>query len=296
MGRMNLTVVSLNVAGCAMQVLLLVAVAGCSPLTILSATSPSSHFRSETDLSYGDADCQRLDVYVPKDAVGLRPTIVFFYGRGWRSGARGRYEFVASSLTRAGFVVVIPDYRRYPDNVFPAFVEDGAAAAAWVLDRLDRYGGDPEEVYLMGHSAGAHIAALLALNGQYLRRAGAAPSDIAGFIGLSGPYDFLPLEPGYLREVFPSSTREASQPVNFVSRNAPRTLLIHGLDDNVARPGNSRSLAARLSEARVPVTLKLYEGVGHGRIVAALAPRFGFLAETLADTVAFIEQVGNAPD
>lgn len=145
--------------------------------------------------------------------------VVFFYGGGWREGEKADYEFVASTLTKSGFTVVIPDYRLYPDVTFPAFVEDGAKAVAWVNQNL--LAGSDRPLVIMGHSAGAHIAALLALDAEYLQAKDMDVRRIAGWAGLSGPYDFLPINSGYLLDVFPEFTRAESQPIRYASENAP---------------------------------------------------------------------------
>lgn len=265
-------------------------VAACSAFGLINAASSSSYYERYPDIAYGDRERQTLDVYEPSAAAAGAPVVVFFYGGGWRRGSKDDYEFVASSLTRAGYLVVVPDYRLYPQVRFPAFVEDAAAAVAWVDANAERFGGDSGTLFLMGHSAGAHIAALLALDARYVRRVGVMASGIDGLIGLSGPYDFLPLEEGYLQEVFPDPGRAQSQPINHVTPAAPPTLLIHGSDDTVVSPDNSRRLAAALDAAGVTVELKIYDGVGHARVAAALAPPLDFIAGTVTDAVAFIEE------
>lgn len=267
---------------------ILLSFVACSPLTVLNTATPSGHFERTADIPYGDEPRQRLDVYVPESISTPAPMVIFYYGGGWRDGSKNDYEFVAASLTEAGNIVVIPDYRLFPDVVFPTFVDDGAAAAAWALDNSERLGGDPGRIFVMGHSAGAHIAALLALDHQYLTAAGVSGQPFAGLIGLSGPYDFLPIESGYLLDVFPEDLREDSQPVNFVSSRAPRTLLIHGNDDETVRPRNSRSLAESLRSEGVDVTTTYYDDVGHARVVVALAPPLSFISSTLDDSIAFI--------
>jgi acetyl esterase/lipase len=278
-------------AGRAVAVVLAVAfaavlLAGCRPLTVVNVLSPSAHYERHADHAYGDAPRQRLDLYRPVDEAPDAPVVVFFYGNGWREASKADFEFVAASLTRAGIIVVIPDYRAHPEFSFPAFVEDGARAVEWASRTVAVTEGN-RPLFLMGHSAGAQIAALLALDERYLDAVGAPP--IAGFIGLSGPYDFLPLDPGYMEEVFPEDTRAASQPIAFVSARAPRTLLIHGTSDRRVLPEHSERLAAALEAEGVPVTLKFYDGVGHGRVVAALAPPLQFIADTMGDLVVFIE-------
>lgn len=263
---------------------------GCSALTVLNAASPSSHYQRTADVRYGPDARQRLDVYVPANGV-TEALVVFFYGGGWTDGRKENYRFVASALTKSGYAVVIPDYRLHPAVAFPGFVEDGAAVVAEVLGSSGRYGVPSERVFLMGHSAGAHIAAMLAYDDRYLETAGTSRSRIDGFIGLSGPYDFLPIRAGYLQAVFPEATRAESQPIRFVSADAPPTLLIHGTDDAKVYPSNSESLAARLDDAGVFVELRRYEGAGHARTVAALAPPLGFVADTLEDTEAFMRRI-----
>lgn len=264
-------------------------VTACRPVTAVNALSPSAHYERLADVAYGSEPRQRLDLYRPVDESADAPVVVFFYGKGWREASKADFEFVASSLTGAGIVVVIPDYRAYPEVVFPAFVEDGARVVEWAGRNLAGLAEGERPLFLMGHSAGAQIAALLALDPRYLDAVESPP--VEGFIGLSGPYDFLPLEPGYMEEVFPEDIRAASQPIEFVSARAPRTLLIHGTSDERVLPEHSERLAAALEAEGVPVTLKFYDGTGHTRVVAALAPPLQFIADTMADTIAFI-----APD
>lgn len=262
-------------------------VAGCRPVTVVNALSPSAHYVRLADSAYGGEPRQRLDLYSPVNEAPDAPVVVFFYGNGWREASKADFEFVASSLTRAGIVVVVPDYRTYPEVAFPIFVEDGARVVAWAVGNLAGLAEGERPLFLMGHSAGAQIAALLALDERYLDGIEAPPA--AGFIGLSGPYDFLPLEPGYMEDLFPEDTRAASQPIAFVSARAPRTLLIHGTSDRRVLPEHSERLAAALEAEGVPVTLKFYDGTGHTRVIAALAPPLQFIAGTMADTIAFIE-------
>lgn len=276
-------------AGRLLPFLALLPLAACAPLRVINAVSPSSHYTLERDVAYGDGPRQTLDVYLPRAPRAHTPLVVFFYGGGWRSGAKEKYEFAASSLTQAGFVVMIPDYRLFPEVAFPAFVDDGAEALAFAARNAQRYGASEKAVYLMGHSAGAHIAALLALDARYRAGVDSAAPPLAGWLGLSGPYDFLPIESGYLLEVFPEATRADSQPIAFVSADAPPTLLVHGGDDDVVKAGNSERLANALREHHVPVTLKVYPGLGHARIAAELAPPLNFIGSVLEDCVAFIE-------
>lgn len=274
----------------ALAVACMMMLTACGALQLMSDTSPSGHFQKTSDIRYGPAERNLLDLYEPIDVADDAPLVVFFYGGGWRDGKREEYAFVASALTEAGFRVVIPDYRLFPDVTFPTFMEDAAKVVSWALKQ-----GTSDEIrnaglYLAGHSAGAHIAALLATDERYLDAVSVPSGALFALIGLSGPYDFLPIEQGYLIDVFPASSREDSQPINFVSSTTPPTLLIHGMDDELVKPGNSQRFAAALREAGVPVTEKYYEGTGHAAVAIAMAPRLDFVATTLEDTISFINQ------
>lgn len=231
----------------------------------------------------------QLDVYRPSAASGPLPVALFFYGGSWRNGRREDYAFVGRTLAANGVITVIADYRKFPAGKFPAFEHDAAAAARWTVDHAADFGGDRKRIFLAGHSAGAHIAALLATDASYLAAQGLKPKDFAGTIGLAGPYDFLPLTDPALIEVFGSEDQwPASQPVRFVDGDEPPFLIVQGDRDRVVRPRNAVSLARALEHAGVAVTFKRYPHAGHFRVLAAL--RFVSLAPTLADVLAFVRE------
>ncbi len=239
-------------------------------------------------IAYSTDPALALDLYLPAaNAPTPAPVAVFFYGGSWRGGSRADYAFVGKALADAGIVTIVADYRAFPQARFPGFMDDAARAVRWARDNAAAHGGDPRRVFLMGHSAGAHIAALLATDARYLSAVGIRPGDIAGVVGIAGPYDFLPLTDPKLIEVFGSEEEwPESQPINFVDGDEPPFLLLHGVDDRVVWLRNSESLASRLRAVDVPVTLREYEGLGHFRILAAI--RFPRLAPTLADTARYI--------
>jgi acetyl esterase/lipase len=244
-----------------------------------------------SSIAYGERPRQTLDVCRPIDAASA-PVVVFFYGGGWRSGRKGLYRYVAKALARRGYVAVVPDYRVYPEVRYPEFLEDAALAVRWVKDNIDRFGGDPKTIFLKGHSAGAHIAAMLAIDARWLQQVGLSPHrDVAGLIGLAGPYDYLPLRDETLKIIFGGPDRHETQPISHVSPGAPPALLITGGNDRLVEPGNSTRLAARLSAAGNEASVRIYPRIGHYLIVAALAPLIqrvvpiwdhvdGFIAET----------------
>jgi acetyl esterase/lipase len=257
---------------------------------LLNALVPDGGYRLERDLAYGELPRQRLDVYVPDGLAGPAPVVVFFYGGRWEAGNKGEFRFVGQALAARGLIAAIPDYRRYPEVRFPAFVADGAAAVAWVRNNIAGLGGDPGSLHLMGHSAGAHIAALLALDHRYLAAAGVDRDAVGSFIGLAGPYDFLPLDDPTLEAIFAADDMAATQPITFAERTAPPTLLLHGQDDDTVLPANSERLATALAAAGNRAALELYPGLGHIGLVAALAAPLRWLAPVLDDVTAFLRE------
>ncbi|HEY2346973.1 MAG TPA: alpha/beta hydrolase [Xanthomonadaceae bacterium] len=212
-----------------------------------------------------------LDVHRPVGGVGKAPVVVFFHGGSWRNGTRQDYRFAGRSLASAGILAIVPDYRKAPHVVFPAFVEDGARAVAWARAHAAEYGGDPSRIYLMGHSSGAHIAAMLGADARYLDTVGVRPRELAGVIGLSGPYDFLPIvDPDVAQALGPESAWPASQPVNFVDGDEPRFLLLQGTADDLVRPRNAPSLARKLRDKGEPVELHMLDGMGHAGTLVGL--------------------------
>jgi acetyl esterase/lipase len=184
--------------------------------------------------------------------------------------------------------VVIPDYRLFPEVRFPAFMDDAAQAVAWTRTNVARFGGDPHRLFLMGPSAGGHIVTLLALDPRYLHAVGMSPHDLCGVIGMAGPYDFATLPTANMRQVFGGvADLGATQPINFVSHGTPPMLLMTGTWDHGIDPGNTTRLAQRLRSMDDPVTVALYDGVGHGSLLDGFA--LSFLSPARKDTLAFIE-------
>ncbi|NWB65042.1 alpha/beta hydrolase [Pseudomonas sp. I8001] len=264
--------------------------AACSPIKVLNALTPTSTFTKTSSLAYGDDPRQKLDIYRPVTALPDAPVVVFFYGGSWNSGSRDDYGFVGEALAARGIVVVIADYRLYPQVRYPLFLQDGAQAVAWAYQHSAEYGGDPRKLYVMGHSSGAYNAAMLALDPQWLAGVGLSPSVFKGWIGLAGPYDFLPIENRDVRPVFfyPDSPPD-SQPINHVSQSAPPSLLIASVDDNLVNPKrNTGGLAKKLRAAGVPVEEFYFTRTSHATLVASMSRPLRWLAPVLDRVTAFI--------
>lgn len=262
---------------------------GCSGTDVLNALVPDDGYRVIRDLPYGTGPRQRADLYIPAGADRDVPVVVFFYGGGWHSGSKDDYGFVGEALASHGFVAVIPDYRLYPDVRWPGFLEDAAAAVAWVRQGAEGHTAAGRPVRLAGHSAGAYIAAMLTLDRQWLAGVGEQPCQaIAAAAGLAGPYDFLPLRSARLQAIFgPPDQRLRTQPVNHVDGSAPPMLLVTGTDDTTVLPRNSEILAARIAAAGGDAVVRRYDGVGHIELVASLARPLRGASPALDDMVRF---------
>lgn len=266
-------------------------VAGCSPLTVFDTLVPKDGGVAKVGsaIAYGPAPRQTLDVYAPRQRGAGRAVVVFFYGGSWNSGTRTGYAFVARALAAKGFVVVVPDYRLVPAVRYPTFVEDGAAAVRWTRGHAAAFGGNANRIVLMGHSAGAYIAAMLAVDDRWLRADRAA---VRGLVGLAGPYDFAPFDVEASRAAFGGWPRPAdTQPVTWAGAGDPPALLLVGADDTVVRPRNSQALAAKLRAGGVAVTLRSYPKVGHVGLLLALARPLRGRAPVLQDAADFIHAV-----
>ena len=271
--------------------------AACSPLTLLNGAVPEDGSNVTAGLAYGTLPRQHLDVYRPTDATHA-PVVVFFYGGGWRSGERADYRFVGDALAARGIVAVVADYRLYPEAGFPAFLRDAALAVAWTQRHIGDYGGDPARVFVAGHSAGGYIAAMLALDKRWLAAAGSSPASLAGWIGLAGPYAFLPIEARGVRPVFGyPDTPADSQPIHHVSRHAPPGLLLTGAADTTVDPRrNSVGLADALHEAGACAQLVQYPDLGHKLLVGALSRPLRWRAPVLDDVSAFVSRPCPSPE
>lgn len=267
------------------------ALAACSPLTAFNTLVPKDGGvrRVATDQAFGPDPRQRLDVYAPVPRPTSAPVLVFFYGGSWATGRRQDYVFAAEAFAAKGFVVVLPDYRLVPQVRFPGFVQDGAAAVRWAQDHAQAYGGDPKRIVLAGHSAGAYIAMMLALDRQWLTAAGVDPRGVKAVAGLSGPYDFLPFDKSSSKNAFGQyPDPRATQPISFARGDAPPAFLATGDRDTTVKPRNSQALAAALKAKGAQADLRIYPGLDHAGTVLALSRPFRGRGTVLQDASQFL--------
>jgi acetyl esterase/lipase len=279
-----------------LQVGLLSLCYGCSGTAVLNSLAPNATYRRERDIAYGPDPRMRLDVYLPTRSTGAAPVIVFFYGGSWSSGERGDYLFVGEALASRGYVAVIADYRLYPQVRYPQFVEDCALAVRWNFDHIGSHGGDVSRIVVAGHSAGAYNAAMLALDDRWLAGVGLSPQRLAGFIGLAGPYNFLPITGADIKPIFNDpNTPLDSQPAAHAHPGAPPALLIAARRDTFVFPErNTEVLAERLKAAGDQVTVRLYDGVSHTTLIGAMGKPLRGLAPVLDDISAFVDTLAPA--
>ena len=257
-------------------------------LGVINGLAKLGDYRLYKDVEYRTDHNQKLDIYLPKGQAA-KATVVFFYGGCWgQCSNKGKhsYLFVAQTLTQLGYAVVIPDYRQYPAVHFDAIIDDAQAAVVWTVDHASTYQLS-DNVFVMGHSSGAHIAAMLVddetILGWYLNQ-------IKGFIGLAGPYDFYPFTGAYMYELFaPENDYYASQPIHFINGNEPPQLILHGKKDSSVDPQNAVHVAARLKQQQVDHQMIMYEKMSHAKILVSFAKPFRAKSKVVAAVRSFID-------
>ncbi|WP_429298582.1 alpha/beta hydrolase [Paraburkholderia sp. GAS199] len=241
-------------------------------------------------IAYGTSRRQRLDVYTPEPRTRTNyPVVVYFYGGGWQSGHRSDSRGVAQALAARGIVTVAADYRVYPDAVFPGFLDDPATVVRWTHDHAREFGGDPGRIFIMGHSSGAHMVAMLATDPRYLAAQGISNTSLAGMIGLAGPYAAIPTTDPHMDEIFPAALRARALPIAFVTGNEPPMFLAAGTADTDVDPRNSDRLADAVRAHHGVVELKKYPGYDHDKLYKSFSAAPNAESPVLADVTAFID-------
>ena len=249
-------------------------------LKLINVLARSGHYHLR-EAGYGKDQRHRYDTYLNLDQARTSPKIIFLYGGGWQSGERKDFRFVADTLCSLGFDAFVPDYRLYPEVRFDEIMANVVAA----VDAIMKETSGP--VFILGHSAGAQLGALISLNQNLL----ASPERVAGFIGLAGPYDFYPFTDDEHWDLFaPEDSYPESQPVNFVRADAPPLLLLHGRDDKRVRRGHSKSLMEKQQAAGGQATRAVYDNMGHIDIILSFTRLHRGKSKVIQDLQHFVNQ------
>ncbi|WP_245586136.1 alpha/beta hydrolase [Solimonas soli] len=268
----------------------LASLSGCTGQQVLNDLTTSRGYTLTSDVPYDAANRLTLDVYMPDNAQNA-PVVVFFYGKRWRAGDKSEYKFVGQALASRGFVTVIPNVRLYPRVRFPDFVNDAAKAVKWAHVNAAHYGGKSDKLFVMGHNSGAHIAAMLVLNEEYLKGVGGSRSWLRGMIGLAGLYNFMPITAPDLRDLFgPVDRFPYTQPIFFVDGSNPPLFLVHGEDDAIVAVSNTRTLAESVTKAGGPVETLIYPKMSHDLIISSFASMLRGRADVLDQVEDFIRR------
>lgn len=255
----------------------------------------TSNMKVEKDIVFDTNKNLALDIYSHADwhADAKRPVLIFFYGGGWSWGDKAYFKFVADSFVDKGYVVVIPNYTLYPTAKYPTFVEDGAKAVAWVHQNIAKHGGDINDLFVTGHSAGAYIAAMVAFNDEYLAAENQSTSIIKAVAGISGPYNFTPKQQEYV-DVFGEENFTDMKISNHVNGNEPPALLIHSEGDSTVGLFNHKLMMdALIANQDIAESLIYGQEITHTKTLMKLHPWFAKEANVAADIDAFFKRVKN---
>lgn len=255
---------------------------------VANITNQEKAFNVEVDVTYGTEPWQKLDIYTPKATVAPYPVIVFYYGGAWTKGEKSQYTFVASHFAKQGFMVIMPDYAKYPPARHPQPIEDAALVTQWLNKEIDQLGGMRNKVSIMGHSAGAHIAAMLITNEQFLAEHKLDPNFYQSFVGISGPYHFTPREEPYTTIFGPAERYPLMQTSHYISGDEPPMLLLHGDKDELVGFSNIEKLTAEINAKNGQATISRYPKLGHLSILAGFSRTFPWGQAVKQDILEFL--------
>ena len=248
--------------------------------------------RVTKDIAYGDNPRQTMDLYVPKSSLRKNTLVVFVYGGAWRTGSKSYYGFMGKYFSNLGYPTIIPDYRLFPEVLFPAFIDD-VAQAIKQMEKLDTV--NYNNIILVGHSAGGHSASLLAIDPSYFEKHEIA-SPVHSFIGLSAPYD-LPFN-NELTPIFETALdeKEKTNTVALAKKYAdneeiPPILLLHGKDDVRVGLHHTENLTKAMKENDLPVTTYYLDDVSHTQIVVSFLPLMHYFSKPPIYIKDFLEKL-----
>lgn len=284
-----------------LKVLPVVLLSGCSAVQLVNSVSKVYSVEVQTDLAFGSNSRDKMDIYRPTEPPSANkqtPVVVFFYGGSWNRGEKSEYEFVGRKLASMGYIVAIPNYRIYPEVVYPDFLKDGAKAVKVFLDELNSNTYSPynpaKQLIFMGHSAGAYNAAMIAMDDRWLGRENLNRRELVkGLIGMAGAYNIYPIKVEEVRPVFnhPNYPPQ-SQPIDYVGEsNVPTLLLAPETDELVSLERNTFSLAKALKASGTPVEVVTVPDTDHISLIGTLSPVLFFKGDSVSPLKSFIDRL-----
>lgn len=242
---------------------------------VTPSVHPSTGVRWYRDLVYCDGaelDPARhvLDLYLPSEKNWMegRPLLIWLHGGGWVMGSKddmlGAYGRYCRRLAERGIAAANVSYRLSPQVTHPEHVEDVARAVAWLVERAGRFGFDAQHIFISGHSAGGHLAALVATDDRYLRTAGLSGDEIIGVLPSSGVFDLRDLFDGPVRygRAFHRASAPAASPLLHIDGHEPPFLLFTESFGAFLR-GQTAAMAQRLADAGVGTRVVELEDTNH---------------------------------
>ncbi|PHS40869.1 MAG: hypothetical protein COA91_03315 [Robiginitomaculum sp.] len=259
--------------------------AACSPVRFLNTITPSGSYKLAKDIAYGDGERQKLDIYQSSKPKPGAPIVMFIHGGSWDTGSKNIYKFVGEAFASQGYTTVIPNYRLYPDVVYPKFINDTAAAIAYTAKRYPEQG-----LIVIGHSAGAYNAMMATVEPKYLQAQGVEVCRaIAGMVGLAGPYGAFPLKAERLLIIFPDRHTADDAPVNLIKGPTPPIFMAIGDKDTTVSELHSTALQKLIRARGGKADYKMYPGLNHTDVVKVLSRYFDGDSELKGDILRFIE-------
>ena len=249
------------------------------------ARSLPAEVQIERDIAYAEPENQRqmLDIYRPASGKNL-PVVVWVHGGGWRVGDKTEIAGKPLAFTRKGMIFVAVNYRFVPNVTMGTIVGDIAKSVRWVHDNVGGRGGDPNRIFLMGHSAGAQLAALVCIDDRFLKSEGLSLAILKGCVPVDGDTYDVPLQVatvaarrkslgqpdppfGYPEKFGPSDRQRDLSAVRHIARNKgiPPFLILH-VADHTDTTAQAHRLWSELQEAKVPAKMFGAERTDHVRL------------------------------
>jgi acetyl esterase/lipase len=211
---------------------------------------------------------QKLDLYLPKGAKDY-PTLFFVHGGGWTGGSRSGFDRIGRTFARNGVAFVSTGYRLSPKVQHPAHIQDVAQGFAWTVANIGKHGGDPGAIFVSGHSAGGHLAALLATDDDYLKAEKLSLSHIKGAIPVSGVFVVSPR----MKNVFGDDAEvcKKASPQNHVREGLPPFLILYADSEMAGLGKQAEAFAPALKEHKVEAAIVMGKDRNHGSIMMRMA-------------------------